>query len=192
MTSSVPRTPNRLGDITFDLFLDGHLNDLARYARVLTHDREQAHDCLADCLIRVQQRWPRIAEMEQPVAYIRKMIANTVISSNRRWSNRNIQITATGELPETCTEDKVSAIDQTDELQQMLSSLTTRQRAMVVMRFYLDWTDAAIAAELGCSEVTVRSSISRALLALRTRPAAPEAAVEQRPAPRSYALAHSA
>jgi RNA polymerase sigma factor (sigma-70 family) len=51
-----------------------------------------------------------------------------------------------------------------------LARLPRRQRAAVVLRFYVGLSDAEIAAHLGCREGTVRSQISRALAGLRLDP----------------------
>ncbi|RIJ71371.1 SigE family RNA polymerase sigma factor [Nakamurella silvestris] len=151
----------------FERFLDAHLTGLLKYARVLTHNRDDAHDAVTDCLIKVQPQWARIATLEQPLAYVRKVLVNTVISDHRRWSKRMICLTVSGELPEVEGQDHSSDIDHLDHLGRLLLTLSSRQRAMIVMRYYLDLTDVEIAAQLGCSQATVRATICRALGSLR-------------------------
>ena len=152
---------------SFELFLDEHMDGLARYARVLAGNRDEAHDLLADSLIKAQGSWAKISALEYPLAYVRKILATTAISEKRKWSSRNIAPTYTGELPEVAVGDPSSQVDRFDELQRLLVSLSPRQRSMVVMRYYLDLTDDEIADQLGCSSVTVRSTISRAIGTLR-------------------------
>ncbi|RIJ71380.1 SigE family RNA polymerase sigma factor [Nakamurella silvestris] len=151
----------------YEQFLTEHLPGLARYARMLAGNREDAHDVLADTLVKVQNAWPRIVRMEYPLAYVRRILANTVISSKRRWSHRHITLTVTGMVPESTAGDATGQVDRLDELQQLLLTLTHRQRSMIVMRYYLDLSDQEIASQLRCSQVTVRATISRALGSLR-------------------------
>jgi len=158
------RKPTRT---SFETFLDEHMDGLARYARVLAGNRDAAHDLLADSLIKAQNAWPKIVDMEFPLAYVRKILATTAISEKRKWSTRNIAPTFSGELPEVQTADQSAKVDRLDELQRLLVNLSQRQRSMVVMRYYLDLTDDEIADQLGCTSVTVRSTISRALGSLR-------------------------
>lgn len=170
MIRRVLRPVEPRAELTYESFLADHLDSLARYARVLTGNRDDAHDALTDCLIKVQHSWQNITTVDQPLAYVRKMLSNTVISSKRRWSHRNIRVTDSGFIPEAGAEDRSAIVDRLDELHRMLRTLTERQRTMVVMRYYLDLAPSDIAAELGCTEVTVRSVISRALSTLRTNP----------------------
>jgi len=151
----------------YEKFLCDNLPGLARYARMLAGNREDAHDVLADTLVKVQKAWPRIVRMEYPLAYVRRILANTVISSKRRWSHRHIALTSSGSVPEGAATDVTGVVDRLDELAQLLLTLTHRQRSMIVMRYYLDLSDLEIATELRCSQVTVRATISRALSGLR-------------------------
>ena len=61
----------------------------------------------------------------------------------------------------------MKSVDLRDELRGALERLTRRQRAAIVLRYYLDLSDTQAAAELDCSVTTVRSHISRGLAALR-------------------------
>lgn len=151
--------------MTFEEFVDGELLSLARYARALTSDRQQAHDVLADALVTAQLRWKRIGAMAHPAAYVRRIITTTFLGQRRRWFNRNV--TVTGELPEQAVADPTRAVDDRDHLQQLLDGLPRQQCAAIVLRFYLDLDDNDIAAELGCTPGTARSYISRGLAALR-------------------------
>ncbi|SDO62521.1 RNA polymerase sigma-70 factor, sigma-E family [Nakamurella panacisegetis] len=151
----------------FEQFLDSELDALARYARAISGDREQAHDILAEAMIKTQKAWPRINHAENPVAYVRRIITNTLISQQRSWVSRHIFTTRTGELPDTAVAAGSATLETRDELDQRLRTLAPRQRAALVLRYYLDLDDEAIAAELQCSVSSVRSYISRGLSALR-------------------------
>ncbi len=153
--------------MTFDEFLGAELTGLRRYAAALTGDRQRAHDVLADALLKTHTGWSRIGAMEFPLAYVRRIVTSTFLSERRRWSVRAIRPTRTGELPEVSLPDPASAVDDREHLQHLLAALPPRQRAAVVLRFYLGLSYAEIAAELGITDVAVRTAISRALTALR-------------------------
>lgn len=153
--------------LTFEEFLDVELVGLRRYAAVLTGDRQQAHDILADALLKAHTRWSRIGVMEFPLAYVRRMVTSTFVSEKRRWSVRMIRPTNSGELPEQAVPDPSLASNDRAQLHSLVSALPPRQRAAVVLRYYLGLDDAAIAADLGITAGAVRTAISRALGALR-------------------------
>jgi RNA polymerase sigma-70 factor (sigma-E family) len=153
--------------VTFDEFLDAELSGLRRYAAALTGDRQRAHDVLADALLRAHTGWGRIGAMEFPAAYVRRIVTSTFLSERRRWSVRHIRTTRSGELPDVALPDPASAVDDREHLQRLLAGLPPRQRAAVVLRFYLGLSYAEVAAELGITEGAVRTATSRALAALR-------------------------
>src|SRR3978361_1571384 len=64
------------GSLTCEAFLAGELDSLRRYARLLTGDRDTAHDVVADALIKAHVRWAKIGRMEFPAAYVRSMVTN--------------------------------------------------------------------------------------------------------------------
>lgn len=70
--------------MTLDEFLDTQLGSLTRYARVLSGDRQSAHDLLADTLVVASKKWDKIGQREMPVAYVRRMLTNRQIDLTRR------------------------------------------------------------------------------------------------------------
>lgn len=153
--------------MTFEEFLDAELTGLRRYATVLTGDPQRAHDVLADALLRAHTGWSRIGRMELPLAYVRRMVTSTFLSEQRRWSVRYIRLTRSGELPDEPMPDSVSAVDDRAALHDLLAALPPRQRAAVVLRYYLGLDTDAVAAELGITPGAARTAISRALAAMR-------------------------
>ena len=153
----------------FDDFLEMHLASLGRYAGVLTGDRHLAEDVLSDALINASTRWDLIGQMEYPLAYVRRIVASTYVADRRRHQRRRTTSHADPAGSLASPEDPQARLEDRDELDQLLRGLTQTQRAAVVMRFYLDLPDTDIAHALGCSPGTVRSTISRALSALRPK-----------------------
>ncbi|BEP14594.1 SigE family RNA polymerase sigma factor [Acidothermaceae bacterium B102] len=138
---------------------------LLRTARLLTGDQYAAEDLTQAALERVWPRWERIVADGEPYAYVRKVMVNTYTSWWRRaW--RAEQPTQT--LPELVDlEDEYAATDLHDAFLRLLATLSPRQRAVLVLRFHEDLTEAATAEALGCSIGTVKSQTARALTKLR-------------------------
>jgi RNA polymerase sigma factor (sigma-70 family) len=120
---------------------------------------------VADVLGHAFERWDRIAVVESPVAYVRKMITNQFLSTQRRqvlWLRRRGELAQPDGLA-----DPSGDIDRREAMIARLAQLPPRQRTVIVMRYYLDLSDAEIADQLGCRPATVRSHAARALTTLR-------------------------
>ncbi len=159
--------------MTFEEFLSAELGGLTRFAAVLTGDRYLAEDVVQDALVKAHARWPHIGGLDQPVAYLRRMIVNGYLSWRRRWATRTIQ--AAGDLSEherlMGTADPAVTVARADQVGRLIATLPRRQRVAIVLRFYAGYNDAEAAAVMDCSVQTVRSHISRALATLRLDPA---------------------
>ncbi|NAZ75958.1 sigma-70 family RNA polymerase sigma factor [Kineococcus sp. T13] len=153
-----------------------HLPGLLRYATVLTGDGHTAADIVQEVLLRAHVRWRRIALLERPDLYLRRMVTNEHLSWRRRWHVRTIrpasdEVLAAHGDPHGDHAERVAA---DDAVWHRLSALPARQRTVLVLRYYEGLDDAEIASVLGTSAVTVRSHASRALATLRrTDPSTP-------------------
>ncbi|HEX8346705.1 MAG TPA: SigE family RNA polymerase sigma factor [Actinoplanes sp.] len=157
--------------MTFEQFAMARLLSLVRYAVVLTGDRELAQDVVQEVLARAQVKWRRISETESPEAYVRRMVLNEYLSWRRSWAVRNVH--AVGERLVDLDDARGGVLDhadgvvEADELWHRLAVLGRKQRAVLVLRYYEQMDDEAIADVLGCAVATVRSHASRALKNLR-------------------------
>lgn len=142
-------------------FAREHGLELTRFAYLISGDRTRADDLVQDVLLAMHRRFGVRLEIEQPVAYARRAIVNANISFNRRRSSTEV-LTAT-DLDRPVTDDSGP-----EGLWSLLAELPHRQRVVLVMRYYLGYSDAEIAGTLGCRRGTVRSLASRALADLRT------------------------
>lgn len=108
--------------------------------------------------------WARIGRMDHAEAYVRRMLATTMVSSTRR---RWIGERPSAELPEV-TEDsaELSVLDRS-LMWPLVCALPARQRAVIVLRYYEDLSEAQIAEVLGCATGTVKSQASAGIAALR-------------------------
>ena len=143
----------------FEAYVSARGQALLRFAYALSRDADLAQDLVQDALVKAHGRWSRV---DAPDAYVRKAIVNDFCSWKRRRASRDV---VTAELPEGA----VAGADPGDRaaMWPLLAELPRQQRAVLVLRFYEDLDDEAIAAALGCSAVTVRSHASKALAALR-------------------------
>jgi RNA polymerase sigma factor (sigma-70 family) len=113
-----------------------------------------------------RRSWSRIARHEGLDAYARQTLVHTLIDEWRRpWRRENVAEV----LPEASATpvDATSQIDDRDQLVRAVAQLAPRQRACVVLRFYLDTSVSDTATALGCSEGNVKRLTSDGLAALR-------------------------
>jgi RNA polymerase sigma-70 factor (sigma-E family) len=151
--------------VTFDDWARVRLPALVRFATVLTGDRGLAEDVVQEVMIRAYGRWRRIVELDQPEAYLRRMVTNEYLSWRRRWARVTPHPDLAGATQPVA--DHAEEHAERDAILLELARLPRRQRAVLVLRYYERLTDVEIAEVLGCPAGTVRSLASRALAALR-------------------------
>ena len=137
---------------------------LLRTAYMLTGNRADAEDLLQTALAKTFLSWDRIREMEALDGYVRRILVNTQTSF---WRRRKLTEYPTEVLPERAGRDATADLDLHDALWTALTGLPKRQRAMVVLRYYEDLSEAETAQVMGISVGTVKSTTSRALARLR-------------------------
>jgi RNA polymerase sigma-70 factor (sigma-E family) len=138
---------------------------LLRTAHLLTTNPAQAEDLLQISLTKTYLAWPRLRDPASAEAYTRRVLANASISWWRQKRNRLEQPTEI--LPDPGVEHPASALAERDAMIDALRELSPQQRAVLVLRFYEDQSEAQIAAALGLSAGTVKSHASRGLARLR-------------------------
>jgi RNA polymerase sigma-70 factor (sigma-E family) len=150
-------------DKTFNRFVADNTSSFLRTAFLIVGDLHEAEDVVQETLFRVARRWPRASRMEHPAAYARRILVNLALRGGTRRSRRR------RELSEACPDELVApaaSIDEHDDLYAALAALPPRQRAVLVLRYYLDLPEAEIAVTLRCSIGTVKSTASRGLARL--------------------------
>jgi RNA polymerase sigma-70 factor (sigma-E family) len=155
-----------VGGVDFDGFVAARSSALLRTAYLLTRDHGLAEDLLQTSLTKAWFAWDRIDGNHE--AYVRRILVNTFSSWwRRKWNGEH----ATDELPDTGTPDATDAAGESHDLWEAMGRLPRRQRAVVVLRYFEDLTEAQTAQVLGCSVGTVKSQASKALARLRIDPA---------------------
>ncbi len=156
----------------FERFVEGCADGLLSTAYLIVWDRAEAEDLVQETLLRVAQRWPRVREMDQPAAYGRRILVNLAIDGSKRRSHRRHELEPAARVPPDAHPDEgatgaFGAIDVRAELLTALGLLPPRQRAVLVLRYFEDLSEAQTAETLGCSLGTVKSTASRGLARLR-------------------------
>jgi RNA polymerase sigma-70 factor (sigma-E family) len=147
---------------TFAEFVGARSARLLRTAYLLTHDWALAEDLLQTSLVKTWRAWRRIETDPEP--YVRRILVNTYSTWwRRRWSAEQ----PTDSLPESTVDDQPGAYDARDEVWRALGRLPRRQRAVLVLRYFEDLTEAQTAQVLGVSVGTVKSQSAKALARLR-------------------------
>jgi RNA polymerase sigma-70 factor (sigma-E family) len=136
----------------FDEFVRDTSTRLLRTAVLLTGDRPAAEDLLQETYERVYVSWRRIHGV--PESYARRTLANLVAN---RWRSRSRK----PEVPladrhDVATTDGADGFALRDQLLAALQQLPPRQRAVIVLRYYEDLTEAQTAETLDCSVGTVK------------------------------------
>ena len=138
---------------------------LLRTAYLLTGSRADAEDLLQTTLAKTYLAWDRILERDAIDGYVRRVMVNTQTSW---WRRRRVTEYATDDLPERAAgRDATEDHALHDALWTALSRLSKKQRAIVVLRYYEDLSEAQTAEILGCTVGTVKSHTSRAIRSLR-------------------------
>jgi RNA polymerase sigma-70 factor (sigma-E family) len=151
--------------VDFDEFVAARSTSLLRTAYLLTRDHALAEDLLQTALTKSWFAWSRIAGDPEP--YVRKVLVNTFATWwRRKWNGEH----AHAELPERSSGDEHSGVDQRHDLWDAMGRLPRRQRAVIVLRFVEDLSEAETARVLDISPGTVKSQTSKALAKLRIDP----------------------
>lgn len=152
-------------DDEFTAYVRERRSALFATAYHLTGDRNEAEDLLQSALMSTYQAWGRIQDKAALGGYLRRTMTNLHISA---WRRRRINEYPSEELPERPDgSDSMGDTELRAVLWHALAKLPEPQRTMLVLRYYEGRTDPEVAAVLGCSVGTVKSSIWRALRRLR-------------------------
>ncbi|WP_169953200.1 SigE family RNA polymerase sigma factor [Microbispora sp. H11081] len=152
-------------EAAFDEFLAARSTALLRTAiLVCGASATDAEDMVQSALEKVYRHWPRIRH-DNPEAYARRVVVNGAISKARR--RRVIQEITFAQPPETPVESHDPGLR--DVLLTELRKLPPRMRAVLVLRYWEDLSEAETAALLGCSVGTVKSQSARGLARVRAR-----------------------
>jgi RNA polymerase sigma-70 factor (sigma-E family) len=153
-------------DAEFRQFVAARSAALLRTSYLLVGDWAHAEDVLQTALTKTYLAWRRLGEIEAVEAYTRRVLVTTATSWwRRRWHGER----PTATMPERASPDVIDEQVERQVLWDHVRELPARQRAVLVLRFYEDLTEAETARVLGVAVGTVKSQCARALGALRAR-----------------------
>jgi RNA polymerase sigma-70 factor (sigma-E family) len=148
----------------FDRFVGARSAALYRSAVLLCGgDSAAAADALQETMLDLWRRWPRVRAMERAEGYAHRILVTQVLRGHRRTR----RLVVTDEVPDVPAVDITSIAVDRHDLWTVVRRLPPMQRAVVVLRFYEDLTEAQVAHVLDISVGTVKSHTSRALGAMR-------------------------
>ncbi|HUN34548.1 MAG TPA: SigE family RNA polymerase sigma factor [Trebonia sp.] len=155
-----------VGDhVAFGDYVRSRAGMLLRSALALTGgNRADAEDLVQATLINAYRSWDRISDLAAVDTYVRRAMVNTHISA---WRRRKVDEYPTDEIPDQPAVDGSEERDLHDVLQQALDRLPRQMRAAVMHRFYEDMTEPQVAAAMGITVGTVKSTVARAVGKLR-------------------------
>lgn len=143
-----------------------HMPDAVRLAYLLTDDGARAEDVAQDAFLKSAAKLHQLRDADRFGAYLRSAVVRTSISANRSENRQALRAERAARLEPSMSMTSDSTLDS-QYLLELLKRLPHRQRAVVVLRFWLDMSEQEIADTLGCAQGTVKSSMSRALESLR-------------------------
>ena len=152
-------------DADFADYMAARQPGLLRTAYLLTGDRHTAEDLVQTSFAKLYLSWERVQNRESVDAYLRRILVNENNSLWRRaWKRREV---STDEVP-----DRVAGTDRHDHgesaaLWRFVQGLPKKQRAVIVLRYYEELSEAETAEVLGVAVGTVKSQASRALASMR-------------------------
>ena len=157
--------PQASGDAgSFEDFFHATWPRLFRTTYAVAGDAASAEDALQAAYAKAFASWRRIRETDHPEAYVRRMAVNEVLGTRRRPAFRRERYVDAEPAPAPSPEPELT---DRDAVWRAVSALPPRQRAVIVLRYYEDLSEADIADVLGCSRGTVKSQASDALARLR-------------------------
>ncbi|HWJ09143.1 MAG TPA: SigE family RNA polymerase sigma factor [Nocardioides sp.] len=167
---------------SFEEYVTARWAALHRTAHLISGDPTVAEDLLQATMVKVMAQWPRVRRADSPDAYVRRMLLNELLGERRKTGRRG-QRAHLVPVPVPVADPAATTADRLD-LWDRVQLLPPRQRAVLVLRYYEDLSEAEIAEVLGVSAGTVKSQASLALRKLRAQhgtgtPTAPHPSTEE-------------
>jgi RNA polymerase sigma-70 factor (sigma-E family) len=155
----------------FAEFVRARSATLFRTAYLMTGDHHRAEDLLQTTLLRLYQRWPQVDAMERPAAYARKVLVSQAVSW---WRLRSSHETGLQPQDEPTWGGRVEEVAEHERVWQAVLTLPRRQRAVIVLQYFEDLSEAEIAETLHMARGPVKShrhAAARRLAVLLAEPA---------------------
>ncbi|MDI2132964.1 SigE family RNA polymerase sigma factor [Yinghuangia seranimata] len=147
---------------------------VVRTAYLLCGDRAAAEDLAQGAFVALHRHWARVSAEGAPDAYVHRAVVNATIRHARKQRKEGVVRGRPDDGPEPdATLDRpvddagFARVEQLDELRRALDELPPRMRAVLVLRFFGQLTEAETAHALDCAVGTVKSHTAQGLRRLR-------------------------
>ena len=136
-------------------------------ARLIVRDTELARDAVQDAMLKAWRELPTLREPERFDAWLHRLTMRACIDAARRQRRHVVEVALTPLTDASVADDTAAVIDR-DLLDRVLSRLEPEQRAILVLRYYLDLSLPDAADALGIPLGTAKSRLHRSLIAVRS------------------------
>lgn len=153
------RKPVRITYANFDAFYASCWDHMYRSLAVTLRDSDLAREAVDEAMVRAFQRWSTVRRYSNQCGWIYRVGLNWAISQKRK-TKREIRVAVPVDRPQ-------GASMPDPDLHRALADLDIKQRAVVVLRYLLDWSEHDVAIALEIPRGTVKSRLNRALKKLR-------------------------
>jgi len=141
-----------------------HALGLTRLALVLVRDTQAAEDIVQDAFCGLHRRWDHVRDTDRALAYVRSAVVNGCRSEFRRRKSARGQLP---DVPASSAESAALASEERRAVLRALAGLPARQREALVLRYYLELSEAETATAMGVSRGTAKSATARGIASLR-------------------------
>jgi RNA polymerase sigma-70 factor (sigma-E family) len=168
MTESSPAGERWAADEALERLYAAHWRSLVRFGVLLLRDQGAAEEVVQDAFIAMHGRWGRLRDPDRALGYLRRSVVNGARSTMRHRGvvSRHVASSRPSE-PGPAADTSVLASERRAAVLDALDLLPSRQREVLVCRYFLDLSEAEIAETLGISRGAVKSHASRGSAALR-------------------------
>lgn len=164
MTDHAIDIPHGRDEALTALFTAHHAR-LVGLARLLVDDLSTAEDIVQDAFTSLYRRWPWIRDHAAAVSYLQASVANGARSALRRRRTARL-FRPERQVSAPSAEASALAMDESRRIIEALSTLSDRQRQVIVLRYYLEQSESEIAETLAISKGSVKQYASRAIATL--------------------------
>ncbi|KRE95094.1 RNA polymerase subunit sigma-24 [Nocardioides sp. Soil774] len=153
-------------DAAVEAMYAAHWRQLVRLSALLVHDQAAAEDVVQDAFVAMHGRWSRLRDSDKALAYLRQAVVNRSRSALRHRAVVEKHTRREQAVGTVVTGPSLGGARR-DAVRAALLELSQRQREVLVLRHYLDWSETQIADALGISRGAVKVHASRGSAALR-------------------------
>lgn len=161
-----PRTPPEARQRVTALY-EAHAPGLVKLAKIMLGDQSQAEDVVQDAFLGLYRMWPRLHDQDRALGYLRTSVLNGCRAAHRGRTRRARALLFFQKADDIASAEESALIGEANRrVMAALRALPARQREAVVLRYYLDLSEAQAAEAMNVARGTVKSATSRGLAAL--------------------------